>query len=226
MDLKSRLTIRVALVIPFLAALLFAPAGSLYFWQGWGFLSIFAGFSAVFGIYFYRRDPKLLERRLRDREPRPEQKQIKMLWVSLWLCTLALPGLDHRLGWSAVRFGGVPVFLSGAAFVAVIIAWILVFHVMRFNTFASAVVQVEAGQKVVTDGPYAIVRHPMYAGFALLILATPFALGSYVAIVPALLLMPVLVLRLRDEERALRRGLSGYAEYCGRTRYRMIPFVF
>ena len=226
MNLKSRLAIRVAFVIPLMAVLMFAPAGSLRYWQGWVFVFTFSVFSAVFGFYFYRRDPKLLERRLQSREPRRKQKLFKLFWVPLWLGTLILPGLDYRFQWSAALLGAVPVLLAVAASVVVAAGWILVFQVMRFNTFASAVIQVEAGQKVVSDGPYAIVRHPMYSGFSLMILATPLALGSYIAIVPAALLIPVLIFRLRDEERTLRQELPGYAEYCGRTRYRLIPFVF
>ena len=226
MSLKSRLTVRVALVLPLVAALMFVPAGSFRFWQGWVFVGIFVVFNAIFVAYFYRRDPGLVVRRLQNKEPRREQRQFKMLWVPLWVCTLTVPGLDYRFGWSEALLGGVPVWLTGVSLVIILIAWLLVFYVLRFNSFASAIVQVEAGQKVITDGPYRVVRHPMYSGFALMILATPFGLGSYVAFVPAILLIPVLVFRLRDEERVLRQELSGYAEYCEHTRFRLIPSVF
>jgi protein-S-isoprenylcysteine O-methyltransferase Ste14 len=226
MSLKFRLAVRVVLVPPLVAVLMFAPAGSFRFWQGWMFVGIFVAFNAVFVAYFYRRDPGLLERRLLNKEPRREQRQFKVLWVPLWLCTLVLPGLDYRFGWSVALLGGVPVWLTGVSLVIILSAWLLVFHVLRFNSFASAIVQVEAGQRVITDGPYRVVRHPMYTGFTLLILATPCALGSFVAFVPALLLIPVLVFRLLDEERVLRQQLSGYAEYCQHTRFRLIPSVF
>src|SRR5450755_2332649 len=108
MSLKSRLAVRVVLVLPLVAALMFAPAGSFRFWQGWMFVGIFAVFNAVFVAYFYRRDPGLLERRLQNKEPRREQRLFKMLWVPLWLCTLVLPGLDFRLGWSVSLLGRVP----------------------------------------------------------------------------------------------------------------------
>lgn len=146
--------------------------------------------------------------------------------MPLWVCTLVLPGLDYRFCWSVSLLGGVPVWLTGVSWVIVVAAWLLVFHVLRFNSFASAIVQVEAGQRVITDGPYRVVRHPMYTGFALMILATPFALGSYLAFVPALLLIPVLVFRLLDEECVLRQELSGYSDYCEQTRFRLIPPVF
>lgn len=226
MSLKSRLALRLVLVVPLVAALMFAPAGSFRFWQGWIFTAIFVAFSAAFVLYFYRRDRGLLERRLRAKEPRREQRIFKMFWVPLWIVTLTLPGLDYRFGWSLSLLGGVPVWLSGISFVILAVSWMLVFHVLRFNTFAAAIVQVEAGQKVITTGPYRIVRHPMYSGFVLMILSAPFALGSFVAVVPAVPLVPLLVFRLLDEERFLRRELPGYTEYCGRTRFRLLPGVF
>jgi protein-S-isoprenylcysteine O-methyltransferase Ste14 len=226
MSLKSRLALRVVIVLPLVAVLMFAPAGSFRFWQGWAFVGMFAVFNAVFVAYFYRRDPRLLERRLQTKEPKREQKQFKVLWVPLWVSTLVLPGLDYRFGWSQALLGGVPVWLTAVSLAIAVCSWLLVFQVLRINSFASAVVQVEAGQKVISDGPYRIVRHPMYSGFALMVLATPFALGSYVALLPAVLLIPVLVFRLLNEERVLRRELPGYAEYCAHTRFRLVPSVF
>jgi protein-S-isoprenylcysteine O-methyltransferase Ste14 len=226
MSLKSRLAVRVLLTVPLVAALMFAPAGSFAFWQGWVFVGIFAASTVGFIFYFYRRDPKLIERRLENREPRREQKRFKMVWVPLWVVTLILPGFDYRFGWSVRLLGGVPPAVTGAAFAALCVAWLLVFYVMRINSFASAIVQVEAGQKVIAEGPYRVVRHPMYSGFALMILAAPPALGSYVAVLPAVMLIPVLAFRLQDEERLLREELAGYKEYCKRTKYRMVPYVF
>ncbi len=225
MSLKFRLTLRVALVIPLLLVLLIGPAGSLRFWQGWAFVAMFTVFSAIFCAYFYLRDRGLLERRLHTKETRPKQKQFKRVWVFLWTCTLVLPGLDYRFGWSAAA-GGVPLWLDWACIAIVAVSWLIVFQVMRFNSFASAVIQVETGQKVISDGPYRLVRHPMYSGFAVMILATPVAMGSYVALAPALLLIPVLVFRLLDEEHALCQELAGYAEYCEQTRFRLMPGVY
>jgi protein-S-isoprenylcysteine O-methyltransferase Ste14 len=226
MTLKSRLAVRMVLVPPLVAALMFVPAGSFRFWQGWVFAVTFFVFNVVFVAYFYRRDPKLLERRLENKEPRQKQKLFKLIWVPLWVCTLTLPGLDYRFGWSLHLLGGVPAWLTGVSWVIVAVGWWLVFQVLRFNSFASAIIQVEAGQRVIADGPYRIVRHPMYSGFTVMILATPFSLGSYVDLIPALLLIPGLVFRLLDEEHVLRQELAGYAEYCKRTRFRLIPWLF
>lgn len=226
MSVGARLTLRTLLVLPLVAAMMFAPAGSFHFWQGWLFLATFVVFNAVFVGYFHRRDPGLLERRMKNREPRREQKKFRLLWVPLWIALLALPGYDYRVGWSTALLGAMPVRLTLAAVALIGVAWALVFQVMRINSFASAIIQVEAGQKLITHGPYRVVRHPMYSGFILMILATPFALGSYISVAPAVLLVPTLVFRLRDEESVLRKELPGYAEYCERTRYRLIPSLF
>jgi len=212
-------------MLPVVAAIMIAPAGSFGFWQGWALMGVFAVFSAIFIAYFARRDPKLLQRRLERREPRREQKLFKVFWIPLWLCALTLPGFDYRFGWSA-SVGGVPVAVTCVAWIGVVVSWLVVFEVMRFNSFASSIVRVEEGQKVITDGPYRVVRHPMYSGFVLMILATPFAMGSYVAAVPSVLLVPVLVFRLRDEEWMLRKELAGYVEYCEKVRWRLVPYVY
>jgi protein-S-isoprenylcysteine O-methyltransferase Ste14 len=104
-------------------------------------------------------------------------------------------------------------------------SFLLLFHVLRFNTFAGSIVQVEAGQRVISSGPYRMVRHPMYSSFLLFYFLTPFALGSYLAVPVFLLLVPVLLYRLLQEEKFLAQGLHGYAEYCMKVRYRLIPFI-
>ena len=218
MSLKVRLALRMAIVVPLVLAMLFAPAGSFGFWQAWIFLGLFIVFNIFFVVYFYRRDPDFIRRRLQSREKRTEQKRFKLVWVLLWTAVLVLPGFDYRFGWSKV-----PVWLCVAAQAVVAVSWILIFEVFRYNSFASAVVQVEAGQKVISTGPYAIVRHPMYSALLLMMIAMGFAMGSYVAVIPALLKVPLLIYRLKDEERALREELPGYAEYCERTRFRLVP---
>jgi protein-S-isoprenylcysteine O-methyltransferase Ste14 len=218
MSLTARLALRMAIVLPLVLATLFAPAGSFRFWQAWVFFGLFVIFNLFFVLYFHRRDPEFIRRRLQSKEQRPEQKRFKFIWVLLWTAVLVLPGLDYRFGWS-----NVPVWLCVAAQVLVAMSWILIFEVFRYNSFASAVVQVEAGQKVISTGPYSVVRHPMYSGLTLMMVAVGFALGSYVAVIPGLLKIPLLIYRLSDEERVLRRELPGYPEYCERTRFRLIP---
>lgn len=223
MSLQARLAVRSAIVVPLMVALIFAPAGSFRFWQGWVFIGLFAAFNIFFIGYFVRRDPGLVERRLQMKEHRAEQKRFQAIWLLLWLAVFILPGLDYRFGWSQRLFGGVPQWLSVAAQAAVAGSWILIFVVFRHNTFASTVIQVEAGQKVISTGPYRVVRHPMYSGLLLMMAAIGFAMGSYVTVVPALLKIPLLMYRAVHEERVLRKELPGYIEYCGRSPWRLVP---
>jgi protein-S-isoprenylcysteine O-methyltransferase Ste14 len=221
MDLKARLAFRTALFWPLIVAMVLGPAGSFGFWQGWVFLGQIAVFNVMFVGYFLRRDPGLVERRLKSKEQRSEQKRFQIFWLPLWFAALVLPGLDYRFGWSAV-----PLWLTLISQVVMAGAWLIIFEVFRFNSFAATVIQVEAGQKVISSGPYRLVRHPMYSGLVLMFLVLPFALGSYAAVPPALLLIPLLVYRLLDEESVLRKELPGYVEYCERTKFRLVPLVY
>jgi protein-S-isoprenylcysteine O-methyltransferase Ste14 len=225
MSLKSRMTVRMALLLLLTVAMVFGPAGSFRFWQGWVWIGVSIPIIVLYFVHLYRHDPELLKRRLKAREQRREQRIFQMIGAPLWLVTLLLPGFDYRFGWSA-RWGGVPALATGVAYVVVLASWGLIFEVMKTNTFAATIIQVEPGQKVITDGPYRVVRHPMYSGFALMIVAAPLTLGSYVSLAPAVLLVPLLVFRLLDEERLLRTDLAGYADYCERVRWRLAPWVF
>jgi protein-S-isoprenylcysteine O-methyltransferase Ste14 len=154
-------------------------------------------------------------------EKRPAQKLI-MLGASIgFIALLVVPGLDRRFGWSSVP---VPAALIGDLLVA--IGFYLIFLVYRENSFTSATIEVAANQKVIATGPYAIVRHPMYAGGMLYLLGTPLALGSCWGFVPLAAMMPLLLWRLADEERLLERNLPGYAQYRQRVRHRLVPFVW
>jgi len=225
-SLKKRLIVRTVFVMPLVGAVLFLPAGSLKFWQAWVYMLIFLAFSLYFGIYFLKHDPKLLERRLHVKEEEPEQKIFRKLWVPLWIGALLLPGLDYRFGWSPTFLRPVPLWLVVLSQALVLCSDILMFEVFRFNSFASSVIRVESDQKVISTGPYRIVRHPMYSAILGMVVFTPLALGSYVAVPLSALLIPLLVFRLVNEEKFLRRELPGYAEYCARTRFRLVPLVF
>lgn len=208
----------------FLGVALFAPAWTLDFWQAWVYLSVFTAASALITAYLWRFDPKLLERRV-NAGPRAEkeksQKLIQILASLAFIGTLVLPSLDRRFGWSRI-----PVVLVIASDALVALGFLAVFLVYKANTFTSATIEVAPNQPVISTGPYAIVRHPMYAGALVLLLATPPALGSSWGLVMLIPMTLVLVLRLVSEERFLRKSLPGYTEYCQKVRYRLAPLIW
>jgi protein-S-isoprenylcysteine O-methyltransferase Ste14 len=205
-------------------ALLFVPAGTLRYPEAWVFLAVFFGSSLAVTLYLMRRDPKLLERRVKAgpaAEQRPQQRMIQGLASSSFLALIAVPALDHRFGWSHVP---VPVVVAGEALVA--LGFLLVFLVFRKNSYASAVIEVGAEQKVIDTGPYAHVRHPMYAGALVLLAGIPLALGSFWGLLVLVPFTAVIAWRLLDEEAFLVRELPGYAAYQSKTRYHLIPFIW
>jgi protein-S-isoprenylcysteine O-methyltransferase Ste14 len=209
-----------------LAAMLFVPAGSLRFWQGWTFLALTSIPVTYFSWDLYKRDPQLTERRLQSKEKIREQR---LLVRSLKVCFFAaflLPGLDYRFGWSRRILGAVPWWLALLSQGLALAGLFLMFWVFRTNTFASRTIQVEPDQKVISTGPYRIVRHPMYLGSLIMWLSMPLALGSYIAWPVFALLVPFYVFRLLREEKFLRQQLPGYSEYCLRTHFRLIPFAW
>jgi protein-S-isoprenylcysteine O-methyltransferase Ste14 len=204
-----------------LGVLLFLPAGSWDYWQAWAYLAtLFTPMTFVL-VYLLRHDPELLERRLKAKEPVAAQRLAVSLGGVGILGSLLVAGLDQRFGWSHV-----PVAVVVAALVVVLLGYGLFFLVLRENSYAARVVEVAEGQRVISTGPYGVVRHPMYVAVILMFLATPVALGSWWALVPAALLLPGMVLRTLDEEAQLRTGLPGYAEYCAKVRHRLIPGVW
>jgi protein-S-isoprenylcysteine O-methyltransferase Ste14 len=223
-NLSAKAWLALAVLAVVMGLLLFVPAGTVHYWHAWVYLSIFTGASVLTTLYLMRKDRALLERRMSGgptAEKRPAQKFI-MLWTSIgFIALLVVPAFDHRFGWSAVPLGGV---VAGDVLVA--IGLYLISLVYRENTFTSATIEVAENQKVVSTGPYAIVRHPMYASGFLYLLGTPLALGSYWGLVPIAAMMPFLIWRLFDEERFLARNLPGYTEYQKRVRHRLVPFVW
>ena len=224
MTLRARAWLALAIVAGVMCALLFGTAGTIHYWQAWIYLSIFVGASTLTTLDLMRRDPGLLARRMRG-GPMFEKEgaqRIIMVFTSLgFIALLVVPALDHRFGWSDVPAWGV---VLGDVLVA--IGFCLIFLVYRENSFAAATIEVAAGQKVVATGPYAVVRHPMYASGSLYMLGTPLALGSYWAFLALAGMMPFLLWRLFHEEKILTRDLPGYAEYRQRVRHRLVPRVW
>ena len=207
-----------------LAFLIFLPAGTLRYWQGWAFLATFAVCSTALTVYMALYDEKLLERRLRSgprAETRTSQKIIIAFIMLGSIAFLVFPVLDHRFGWSPV-----PPYASIIGNGLIVLGYLFIFLVVRENSYAASTIQVAEGQRVISTGPYAWVRHPMYAGAILLVIAMPLALGSWYGVLGIFGFLPVLVWRLTDEESFLIRNLPGYAEYTSKVRWRLIPGLF
>lgn len=203
--------------------MLFVPAGTLRFWPGLAFLLLIVGFWTIFFLYFLKNDPHLLERRMQSKEKQPEQKWALRFFSLILYCGFIASGLDFRWGWSQGWIGEVPLTVVVAGQLIAAAGYWFVFWVMRTNSFAASTIQVESEQRVIDAGPYAVIRHPMYSGMIVMTLGTPLALGSYVALPIFALITPTLMFRLTHEERLLRRDLPGYADYCDRVRFRLVP---
>jgi protein-S-isoprenylcysteine O-methyltransferase Ste14 len=217
----ARATIIGAVVM---AALLFGAAGTLRYWQAWLLMAVFQGASIAIGIYLAINDPALLARRMNvgpAAEKEPAQKIIMALAFAGMLALLIVPALNHRFGWSAA-----PPVVALAGNILIGLGFLLTFVVFRENSYGASTVQVAAGQTLVSTGPYARVRHPMYAGAIVMLIGVPLALGSWWGLAVVVLIVPVLAWRLLDEERVLARDLPGYAEYMGKVRYRLVPYVW
>lgn len=207
-----------------LGALLFLPAWTFDYWQAWVFLAVFVLSARVPGIYLAATNPAALQRRMRG-GPTAETRLVQRVvmggvWLSLAV-TFVVSALDYRFGWSPVPMA---ICLLGDLLVAVGLG--LVVLVVVQNNYAATTVQVESGQQVISTGLYGLVRHPMYTGNLIAMVGIPLALGSYWALVFVVPVAIVLALRIRDEERLLRRELAGYREYTQTVRYRLVPGVW
>ena len=224
----SGLNVKTWLGLVFLAVvmgvLLFAAAGTVRYWQGWVFLAVFFTAALLITLYIMKYDPALLQRRLAGGPTAEKERTQKLvvLLVSIGLVgVLVVPALGYRLGWSQAPLAAV---IAGNVLIAV--GFYIVFLAFRENSFASARIEIAEGQRVVSTGPYALVRHPQYAGSFLYLLGMPLALGSYWGLLVLVPMMAALIWRLFDEEKLLARELPGYAEYQRNVRSRLIPAVF
>jgi protein-S-isoprenylcysteine O-methyltransferase Ste14 len=207
-----------------MGGLLFVAAGTVDYWQAWVFLGVFGASGLAITVYLMKRDPKLLARRVRGgptAEKEPTQKIIQTFTALGFIAMLVVPALDHRWHWSAV-----PPEAVVAADILVVVGFVLIYFVYKENSFASATIELAPEQKVISTGPYALVRHPMYFGGLLMLLGMAVALGSWYGLLALAAMMPALLWRLRDEEKFLVKRLQGYSEYRNKVRYRLVPFVW
>ena len=210
--------------LAFFAVALFWPAGTFDYWQAWVFIAVFCAATLVPSFYLAVTDPVTLQRRLHagpTAETRIAQKVAAVALVVAVLAVLIVSALDHRFGWSTV-----PVWLVLAGDVLVGVSLVLSQVVIFQNRFAAATIRVEAEQQVISTGMYGRVRHPMYSWALVMMLATPLALGSFWGLLAVTAAVPVLSLRIVDEEKMLVAELRGYDEYREKVRYRLVPYVW
>ena len=221
--LMARALAGFAFLFAVIAVVLFGAAGTLHFARGWAILGIFFGSAGIISVWLWFHDKALLERRMKagpGAEPDPLQNVVQAAAGLVFLATFAVPGLDRRFGWSSV-----PLVLSIAGDVLVAVGFLVVFLTFRANSFTAGTIELAEGQQVIDGGPYAIVRHPMYAGALVMFVGIPLALGSWWGL-PAAAIVPVLVMRLTREEAFLVANLDGYGDYRSRVRYRLAPAVW
>ncbi len=220
-SLLSRIMLRILCIPIFVWLFFLLPAGTNSFWQVYVYFGIIIIPMLLATVYFLKKDPEVLQRRLKTGENEGEQKLIMAI---LGFCVVAMyliPGFDKRFSWSEIPFS-----LSLLADVFVLLGYLFMLYVTKVNSFASRVITVEEQQSVIDTGPYSKVRHPMYVGALIMYLATPLALASWWAYLP-MSLIPVLIgFRIVNEEQVLSKDLPGYVEYCQRVRWRLIPGIW
>jgi protein-S-isoprenylcysteine O-methyltransferase Ste14 len=214
----------LAALILVMGVIIFAAAGTMDYWQAWQFLACYFAASLVVSFWLARNDTALLERRMRGgpfAEGERSQKIIMAITSLGFVALLVVPGLDRRFGWSSMP-GSVAILGD----LLLLLGWLGILAVFRANSYAAATIQVTSGQTVISTGPYALVRHPMYAAALVMLLGIPVALGSWWGALVVVALVPALGWRLIDEERLLLRDLDGYAEYRRKVRWRLIPYIW
>lgn len=207
-----------------LLALVFTPAGTFRYWQGWAFVATWIAASGAYTAYLAKYDPALLKRRTEagiSHEKEPAQKIIILFLFVAFIALVVLPPLDFRFGWS-----NVPWYVSVLGDALIAVSYYIFYLVSKVNSYAAANVRVEEGQKVISTGMYGFVRHPMYFGTLFLIVGTPLALGSWWSLLLVPLFLPILYFRIVNEEKVLSRDLQGYTEYMRKVRYRLVPYIW
>ena len=220
---KGKIWVQSVIAFVLIGGILFLLAGTIDWWQAWVYFAVGA-IASVLPTLAITQDPVLLENRTKGGptvEQRPIQRIIVLCTALPAIAVFVVPGLDRRFGWSSV-----PPWLPIAGDLLIIASLWMVYRVFKENSFGATTVQIAQSQQVITTGPYAIVRNPMYSCAAVYFVATSLALGSYWALVPSVLATVGLAWRLVDEEKFLAQNLPGYREYCAKVRWHLIPGIF
>lgn len=201
--------------------LVFVPAGSFAFWQGWLLMGVLFGPMLIVGSVLLVKNPELLRKRLNSKEKEIEQKAVVALSGLLFVISFVTAGLNWRFCWWML-----PDWAVWTAMILFVISYLLYAEVLRENEYLSRTIEIHEGQKVIDTGLYGLVRHPMYMATVIMFLAMPMILGSPISLIIMLGYIPVIVKRIRNEEEILTAGLQGYKEYKARVKYKVIPFIW
>ena len=214
-------SIRFLMGLVLVGLLLFLPAGTLHYPCGWLLIAVLFVPMFIAGVVMLFCSPRLLRKRLDAKEKEAEQRSVVALSGVMFVAAFVVAGLDFRYSWTLM-----PSWVLWSAVAVFLLSYVMYAEVMRENAYISRTIKVQENQKVVDTGLYGIVRHPMYSATIFLFLSMPLVLGSLPSFVVMLAYIPIIVKRIRNEEAVLLKGLDGYADYCRKVRYRIIPFVF
>jgi protein-S-isoprenylcysteine O-methyltransferase Ste14 len=217
-NLIKKVIIRFTTAFVMMALLFFLPARTIYFWEAWVFMTLLFTPAVCFFFYLYKKDPELLEKRMKIKEKEKEQKVLMKISLFFFLGTFLLPGFDKYYGWSSI-----PLWLKIFSYMMVLLGYIIFVVVLLQNRFASRIIEVQEKQRVIDKGLYSVVRHPMYDTVFLIYGFAPLALGSYWMLIGSVYLIFIVVFRILNEEKVLIKELEGYQEYMQKVRYRLIP---
>jgi protein-S-isoprenylcysteine O-methyltransferase Ste14 len=223
-ELHRKALIGILRTFAMLVVVIFVPPWTLNYWQGWACLAAFFVPACIISVWVAKNDPALLERRLKagpTAEKEWGQKVVQVITSIVFLADFLIPAIDHRLGWSSV-----PGYACVIGDLMMVLGFAIVFAVFKANSFTSGIIEVAQGQKVISSGPYALVRHPMYVGGLIMLYGIPLALGSWWGMLLNVPMTAAIVWRLLDEERFLGEKLAGYAEYREKVKFRLVPLVW
>ena len=223
MDKKlfSQAIVKFLLGLVLVGVLIFVPAGTLKFWNGWLFMGLLFIPMFIAGIVLMVKNPNLLRSRLNAKEEERKQKEVVAVSGIMFLLGFILAGLNFRFGW--IILPNIVVLIASLVFV---IAYILYAEVLRENTYLSRTIEVQENQKVIDSGLYGVIRHPMYAVTLFLFLTIPLILGSIISFIVFLVYPIIIAKRIKNEEEVLENNLEGYKEYKQKVKYKMIPYIW
>ncbi len=221
-QLLKKVLIRLLMAVVLLGAVFFLPAGTFDYWQAWVYMVILITPATLTMLYLLMKAPDLLERRMKMKEKETEQKLIVKLSFIFYIVLFLIPGFDKRYGWSDVS-----VIIVICADILIFLGYLLFILVIKENRYASRVIEVAEEQKVISTGPYAVVRHPMYVSSLLIFIFSSLALGSYwAALIPSVFIILLIGARIINEENVLQEELPGYCAYIEKAKYRLIPRIW